>query len=50
VADSKDRLGVNGVEEIMAHPFFAGINWSKLRYFLSLFKGEESALYSGGKK
>jgi hypothetical protein len=31
VADPKDRLGVNGVEEIKAHPFFTGINWQKLR-------------------
>lgn len=31
VTDPKDRLGVNGVEEIKAHPFFAGINWSKLK-------------------
>ena len=22
---------MNGVEEIKAHPFFMGINWSKLR-------------------
>lgn len=32
ISDAKDRLGVNGVEEIKAHPFFAGISWSKLRY------------------
>ena len=31
IADQKERLGMNGVEEIKAHPFFAGINWSKLR-------------------
>ena len=31
IADPRDRLGVNGVEEIKAHPFFFGINWSKLR-------------------
>ena len=35
VTDPKDRLGINGVEEIKAHPFFAGISWSKLRYFYS---------------
>ena len=35
VADPKDRLGVNGVEEIKAHPFFTGVNWQKLRYFLN---------------
>jgi hypothetical protein len=32
VTDPKDRLGVNGVEEIKAHPFFSNINWQKLRY------------------
>jgi serine/threonine kinase 38 len=24
-------LGINGVEEIKAHPFFAGIDWKKIR-------------------
>ena len=24
-------MGSNGVEEIKAHPFFAGINWKELR-------------------
>jgi hypothetical protein len=31
IADPKERLGINGVEEIKAHPFFFGINWNKLR-------------------
>ena len=26
-----ERLGVMGVEEIKAHPFFAGINWKTIR-------------------
>ena len=32
VADGRERLGINGVDEIKAHPFFTGINWAKLRY------------------
>ena len=31
IADPRDRLGVNGVEQIKAHPFFHGINWNDLR-------------------
>ncbi len=38
IADPKDRLGANGVQEIKAHPFFSGINWSKLRYYCINFK------------
>ena len=31
VCDAQDRLGRNGVEEIMGHPFFLGVNWQSLR-------------------
>lgn len=31
VTDPHKRLGNNGVEEIKAHPFFAGVNWDEIR-------------------
>ena len=31
MCDQSIRLGVNGVEEIKAHPFFAGVNWKRMR-------------------
>lgn len=31
MTDAHNRLGVNGVNEIKAHPFFAGIDWRKLK-------------------
>ena len=30
IADANERLGINGVEEIKAHPFFFGIDWNKI--------------------
>ena len=27
----EERLGVMGVEEIKAHPFFAGVDWRQIR-------------------
>lgn len=29
--DPSKRLGVNGVQEIKAHPFFFGINWKNIK-------------------
>jgi serine/threonine kinase 38 len=31
ICDPNERLGVNGVEEIKAHPFFAGVDWKRIR-------------------
>lgn len=32
IIPSKDeRLGINGVEEIKAHPFFYGVDWKRIR-------------------
>lgn len=31
ITDSNERLGINGVEEIKAHPFFAGTDWKRIR-------------------
>ncbi len=31
IADQTERLGINGVEEIKAHPFFYGIDWKRMR-------------------
>jgi serine/threonine kinase 38 len=31
IADPTERLGINGVQEIKAHPFFFGVDWKKIR-------------------
>lgn len=31
MCDQEERLGSNGVHEIMEHPFFEGLNWDTLR-------------------
>lgn len=31
ITDSNERLGINGVAEIKAHPFFAGVDWKNIR-------------------
>ena len=31
ICDHNQRLGINGVEELKAHPFFRGVNWDNIR-------------------
>lgn len=31
VTEPNERLGINGIEEFKAHPFFFGIEWNKIR-------------------
>jgi serine/threonine kinase 38 len=31
ISHRNERLGINGVWEIKAHPFFQGIDWRKIR-------------------
>lgn len=31
ITDSENRLGRNGADEIKAHPFFKGFDWSNMR-------------------
>ena len=31
ICDPNDRLGINGVDEIKAHPFFNGVGWDRIR-------------------
>jgi|LauGreDrversion4_2_1035121.scaffolds.fasta_scaffold595450_1 serine/threonine kinase 38 len=37
MCDAEHRLGLNGVEEIKAHPFFEGIDWKNMRNMKSAF-------------
>lgn len=32
ICDRKTRYGRNGIEEIVRHPFFEGIDWKNIRY------------------
>lgn len=45
LCDADHRLGANGVEEIKAHPFFAGIDWSNMRYvkapYIPVLEGDD---------
>lgn len=49
ISDPNERLGVNGVEEIKAHPFFAGIDWKRIRdkkaYFIPELKSNTDTTY-----
>ena len=40
MCDADDRLGVNGVDEIKAHPFFRDVDWSNIRNEESKYKPE----------
>jgi serine/threonine kinase 38 len=31
LSDKNKRLGINGINEIKAHPFFNGLDWNNLR-------------------
>lgn len=31
MSDRKSRLGMNGAQEIKAHPFFEGIKWKNMK-------------------
>jgi serine/threonine kinase 38 len=37
MCDADHRLGLNGVDEIKAHPFFEGLDWKNLRNAKSPF-------------
>jgi serine/threonine protein kinase len=43
ICDANTRLGRNGIEEIKAHPWFAGVDWDNLRNAAAPFIPEESA-------
>jgi protein-serine/threonine kinase len=31
MTSAEERIGRNGVDEIKAHPFFAGVDWNRIR-------------------
>lgn len=44
LTDAKHRIGVNGVEEIKAHPFFNGIDWMQIRKMKAPFVPQLTSL------
>lgn len=38
LSDAKYRIGVNGVHEIMSHPFFRGVDWDNIHKLQAPFQ------------